>query len=538
VKLLEFRVKNFRGIQDISLTDLGDFNIFVGKNNSGKSTILDAIQFFFHGLGTEIEHSHGDEAHDQMWPEGKSDIHDMEFEATISLDNVDVRIAVARNRNFGSLCNPSGCLIRISRKMVQEKIWTTTELSVGSNSIIPNARPDIDAIGMHDVIGRIPHVPKRIDVVRGRVPDSSSKKGMRNTLIPEDTLKAIKGWIDSEISKDKRRFTRLKNTFKQLTGRDWELRQEGNHLRLKDGPYLAHVRDIGGGIQEMVQLAYELVEEPVFLIVEEPETHSHPEQVKRIFRVLRDISLEKQVFVATHSTYFLELSGFSEIYHVRDVDGHSVCHHITSEQLDSVASDLGLGPVDFYMTAGLVFVEGDCEETVFPRWAKMFGFDLSRPDAKIVNMKGTGKTEHHVTAYDILAKEVDLPMVWVFDKIKAKKMKDKLRKIGVHEDSIVILEAGDIEDYYPITPLEKHLVQQWNIDKKDELGEALKVGNRVASIHDFLLQNADPAPDKNNDWKIPAARYIATRVKKEDYSDEELEQVKGIIERIDKVLSD
>jgi len=538
VKLLEFHVKNFRRIQDISLTDLGDFNIFVGKNNSGKSTILDAIQFFFRGLRTKIEHTHGEEAHDQMWPEGRSDFGDMEFEAIIRLDEEDVKNAVARNRNFGSLCSPSGCLVHISRKMVQEKRWITTRLSIGRNSIIPDARPGIDVTGMHDVIGRIPHLPKRIDVVRGRVPDSSSMRGMRNTLIPEDTLRAIKGWIDSEISKDKWRFTGLNEIFKQLTGKEWELRQEGDHLRLTDGTHLPHVRDIGGGIQEMVQLAYKLVEIPVFLMVEEPETHSHPEQVKRIFKVLRDISLEKQVFVATHSTYFLELSESSEIYHVRDIDGHSVCHHITSEQLDSVASDLGLGPVDFYMTAGLVFVEGDCEEIVLPRWAKMFDFSLSRPDAKIVNMKGTGKTEHHVTAYNILTKEVDLPMVWVFDKIKAKKMKDKLRKIGIHEYSIVILEAGKIEDNYPIKHLQKHLVQQSNIDKKDELGKALKVGNRVASIHDFLLQNADPAPDKNNDWKIPAARYIATRVKRDDYSEEELEQVKGIIERIIKVLSD
>ncbi len=536
MELLEFHVKNFRKIQDISLTDLGDFNIFVGKNNSGKSTILDAIQFFFRGLRTKIEHTHGEEAHDQMWPEGRSDFGDMEFEAIIRLDEEDVKNAVARNRNFGSLCSPSGCLVHISRKMVQEKRWITTKLSIGMNSIIPDARPGIDVTGMHDVIGCIPHLPKRIDVVRGRVPDSSSMRGMRNTLIPEDTLRAIKGWIDSEISKDKWRFTRLNEIFKQLTGKEWELRQEGDHLRLTDGTHLPHVRDIGGGIQEMVQLAYELVEIPVFLMVEEPETHSHPEQVKRVFKVLRDISLEKQMFVATHSTYFLELSGFSEIYHVREVDGHSICQHIISEQLSSVALDLGLGPIDFYMTAGLVFVEGDCEEIVFPRWAKMFGFDLSRPDAKIVNMKGTGKTEHHVTAYDILTKEVDLPMVWVFDKIKAKKMKDRLRKIGIHEDSIVILEAGDIEDYYPIKPLEKHLVQQWNIDKKDQLGKALKLGNRVASIHDFLLQNADPAPDKNNDWKIPAAKYIATRAKKEDYSDAELEQVKGIMERINKAL--
>lgn len=537
MKLVEFRVKNFRGIQDISLTDLGDFNIFVGKNNSGKSTIMDAIQFFFRGLQSNIENNHGEEAHDQMWPEGRSDIGDMKFEAIIHLDEEDVQSAIARYKPFRLFCSSSNCVIHISRIMKQNKIWTTTNLSIGSTSIIPTNRPEIDPTGVHSTIGHIPHYPKRIDVVRGRVPDSSSLRGMRNTLIPEDTLKTIKGWVDSEITADKQKFSRLKEIFMQLTGKEWELRQEGNHLRLPDGTHLVHVRDVGGGIQEMVQLAYELVEIPVFLLVEEPETHSHPEQVKRVFKVLRDISLEKQVFVATHSPYFLEVSRFSEIYHVRESEGHSVCQHLISEQLDSVALDLGLSPVDFYMTAGLVFVEGKSEEIVFPAWAKMFDFSLSQPDAKIVNMEGTGKTEQNVTAYDILIKEVDLPMVWVFDKIKTKKVGEKLRKIGISEDSIVELSAGDIEDYYPIMPLKKHLIEQWSIDDEDALEDALTAGNRVASIHEFLIINADSAPDKNNDWKIPLARYIATRTKIDDYTAEELKQVKDVIGRITNILS-
>ncbi len=536
--MVEFRVKNFRGIHDVSLTDLGDFNIFVGKNNSGKSTIMDAIQFFFRGLQQKMIHGHGNDAHDQMWPEGRSDIGDLEFEAVFQINKEDRLAAITNYSNFSSLCQPSGCTIYISRKMDQNKIWTTTKLSIDSIPIIPPSNPALDKKNIHSAISSIPHQSKRIDVVRGRVPDSSSMRGMRNTLIPEDTLKTVKGWIDSEITADNQKFSRLKEKFMWLTGKEWELRQEGDHLRLTDGTHLAHVRDVGGGIQEMVQLAYELVEIPVFLLVEEPETHSHPEQVKRIFKVLRDISLEKQVFVATHSTYFLELSKFSEIYHVRETDGHTVCQHIKSEELDSVTLDLGLTPVDFYMTAGFVFVEGKSEEIVFPAWAKMFDFSLSQPDAKIVNMEGVGKTGQNVIAYDIITKETDLPMVWIYDKIRSKKMESQLRKIGIREDSIVTLDIGDIEDYYPMKPLEKHLIQQWNIGNKDGLEEAMKVGNRVKSIQDFLEQNADPAPDNSNDWKIPAARYIATRIKSDDYSKEELDRVKEIMKRIDKELSD
>ncbi len=40
-------IKRFRSIEDIKLADCGDFNVLIGKNNSGKSNILSAIQTFF-----------------------------------------------------------------------------------------------------------------------------------------------------------------------------------------------------------------------------------------------------------------------------------------------------------------------------------------------------------------------------------------------------------------------------------------------------------------------------------------------------------
>ena len=38
-----FQIKGYRGIENMELTELGQFNIFVGNNNSGKTSILEAI---------------------------------------------------------------------------------------------------------------------------------------------------------------------------------------------------------------------------------------------------------------------------------------------------------------------------------------------------------------------------------------------------------------------------------------------------------------------------------------------------------------
>ena len=43
--LKKLKLTNFRGIKDGQIENLGQINIFIGKNNSGKSTILESMLF-------------------------------------------------------------------------------------------------------------------------------------------------------------------------------------------------------------------------------------------------------------------------------------------------------------------------------------------------------------------------------------------------------------------------------------------------------------------------------------------------------------
>ena len=44
MKIDNLRISNFRGIGDVSLTDLGSMVIIAGQNGSGKSCLFDAIR--------------------------------------------------------------------------------------------------------------------------------------------------------------------------------------------------------------------------------------------------------------------------------------------------------------------------------------------------------------------------------------------------------------------------------------------------------------------------------------------------------------
>ena len=49
MKLLTLKARNFRSLRDVSI-DLEDFNLFIGANATGKSTILDALRFLHEGV--------------------------------------------------------------------------------------------------------------------------------------------------------------------------------------------------------------------------------------------------------------------------------------------------------------------------------------------------------------------------------------------------------------------------------------------------------------------------------------------------------
>ena len=54
MKLAHLCIHNFRGIHDASM-NLFDYNLLVGPNNAGKSTVIDAIRAFYEKDGFKFK---------------------------------------------------------------------------------------------------------------------------------------------------------------------------------------------------------------------------------------------------------------------------------------------------------------------------------------------------------------------------------------------------------------------------------------------------------------------------------------------------
>ena len=53
MKLNSVAIKNFKSIESLTIDKCGKFNVFIGQNNSCKSNILSAINYFFQCIKDE-----------------------------------------------------------------------------------------------------------------------------------------------------------------------------------------------------------------------------------------------------------------------------------------------------------------------------------------------------------------------------------------------------------------------------------------------------------------------------------------------------
>ncbi|WP_390183449.1 AAA family ATPase, partial [Campylobacter coli] len=55
MKIIQVKIKNFRSYANEVIVDFEDLTAFVGKNDIGKSTILEALDIFFDGGVIKID---------------------------------------------------------------------------------------------------------------------------------------------------------------------------------------------------------------------------------------------------------------------------------------------------------------------------------------------------------------------------------------------------------------------------------------------------------------------------------------------------
>jgi hypothetical protein len=340
------RLSKHRGITSLVLTDLGRINVVCGKNNSGKSSILQAITQpascevavrvdeqlltnLIQSLGTFV-----DTAFDH--PKGAmgvmSDLINLEFSQDSLWFREDANLLMSRflqaresspfnRRNF----NADG---------ITKVFQAVTDAEVRA-MLIPAKRrlQETDSIGREptptpDGAGAL----GRLFYMRNRIPTHADFE--RQRLI-QDKFSAITRGFEFGVFAD---VDHLMLRFR-IPGRDW-----------------VDANECGLGLQDLVVLLFHaLTADEEVLCIEEPENHLHPEMQKALLRVLRT-DTQKQYMLATHSNVFLNAALVDRVF-LATSDNGSICATDSTSRADML-SELGYDVADNLVSDVVVLVEG------------------------------------------------------------------------------------------------------------------------------------------------------------------------------------
>jgi AAA15 family ATPase/GTPase len=369
-------------------------NLFIGRNNSGKSNILRFInevvgrhnEFRGNNLDKMAYHlpdrpkliiGHGDFIEEvknrlllRMGDDGKRRY------ATVEALNkiVDKKHLHAGSKYLWSLkCISQNDAITDFRYRAVESLSDSevksllddTGLYYGGQRKTHWDHQLIDILeSMHSAFNRV-----TIPAIRQIGKKGSSSDGFEGFGIIERLARLQNPDVHSQI--DKQRFNEITHFVRSVIDNPEaviEIPHERDTILVHmDGKTLP-IESLGTGIHEVIILASAAtVLNDHVICVEEPEIHLNPILQKKLLKYLIEHT-SNQYFISTHSAAFMDVKGV-EIYHVRLENAASVVERVSSDNHRSaICEDLGSHPSDLLQANCVIWVEGPSDRIYLNYW--------------------------------------------------------------------------------------------------------------------------------------------------------------------------
>jgi len=468
MKLKSIFIKNFKGLEDIKIQNCSAINAFVGKNNSGKSSILHAIDIA--SLAIIVGN----------WGafQPKLAIKDLinnagSFEIKLLYDN-DTETIVTANEGF----NP--------------QFTNRQENSPKSILILPDV-----GFGM---LNRHNTTPKW-------VVEQIEAKNFQNVNALE-ILYAIKFYSN----KNERGLTpesyesilsEITNYFPDITNIDSSLTEDNvSTLTYEEYGKRLDIIYSGTGLKHFLDILIKItLSGAKIVLLDEPELGLHPDLQRRFIEYLHELATSKgiQFFIGSHSQVILNYAESIKFYRVLNNSGKREILSVDKEAVHTVLSDLGIRPSDLFNQDICLLVEGASEIVFFEHLIRtLYKSDFEKLAVGIIQYGG-GAAEGIVSgAIDISnivpsqkylfwlrdrdAKPIDLPSS------PSTKFKNK-----IIEDGYVcnILNKREIEYYYPLAV---HIAAQQGDASKEAATTAIYNGDQGSKYRNAAMVDSVCVP--------------------------------------------
>jgi predicted ATPase len=191
------------------------------------------------------------------------------------------------------------------------------------------------------------------------------------------------------------------------------------------------------------------VENDALVMLEEPESHLHPQAIKKLMKIIMKHIKHKQILFATHSATALMGFNLNHIFLVqRDENNNTLIDPVTSDNVPSIIKALGIQPSDFLDHNLIVFVEGDYDVEIYKAFAKKQS--LESVDSIYISTRGWKNMDYHTNASVLEKRNVCPKIIAIFDGDTEQNKHEKnrmLHRMRVPEENIITLMKKEIECY-------------------------------------------------------------------------------------------
>ncbi|MBI2427004.1 MAG: AAA family ATPase [Candidatus Kerfeldbacteria bacterium] len=441
MKVVSIRAQNFKTIRDLDMQDIGGLTVLIGKNNSGKTNVLETITYFSKE-SYEIE---------RFSKEDKA--------ATIHLE---LALTPQEAKELGGAARAAILVLDHTPK-------------AGKTATLDGKALDPETVAKY-LKSHVLH----IDTARIFLPEVSESG---KSLALDKGLERLSGQISFERAQ--RDFHELKLTHPKLFTNVQEglktafpnihyaldehlltaLHEEREHPEaqptITDAEKHVELERMGAGYLQIFSLIlYAYHPKYSILLIDEPETHLHPALQKKLLELFRGVSAVKQIFLTTHSPSFVSAEHLSELRRVVRTDSHGTEYFpkkLKGVDVNRLVQELNPDSSELFFADVVLLVEGEADRILMRGLLERFGSGTR--EIKVVATHSNTNFE----VYDELLSLYNIPHVIMtdFDSLRSRvpfidhallgkryrAIQDALPILATKR--IVVLPFGALEDFYP-----------------------------------------------------------------------------------------
>lgn len=519
--------------------------VLIGANSSGKSNLLEALAMFFGQFDPAPSRALGPVS-DYIWFD-RDFSRPITFRFVLELSRTELDRVIS-NQGSKSTEGTDQNEVQITRSITgtpQAATITTTDVSINGEVIVKDTK-FIQPTPKTPVAVAKP--PAQATELLGQTLQGLSQTcqkaymmifAARNYVAPPtrvgDRTQIIQPTITSELAQIGQsldrpqiaKWGRIEDFTKKVSPAIEDLRIVSSQVTIRETNRDERfpISLVGGGHQEVVTIMHQLETDSGIFGIEEPEIHLHPQLARRLFNTLKEISARKQIFLATHSTMFVDHADLAGTVFVRRRGKETVLEGIAkAEDVAGLFYELGVRPSDIFFSNGVLFVEGESDKVVIPILANKMGIDFKSQELSVISTRGKSSGKYHLALWTEVAKNSGIPYFMVLDK-DAKDEAESLSAGGLTQGkNLFLLKKGSIEEYYPGERLTAALRDVYKVEITDEDSKSICKSPVEVNIEKFLKEKKLDAKG----WKVSIGKRVAETVTVDELDDE----LKGIIERI------